>query len=139
MGNEVTSNEVAVSAAVPAAPPLGEGEWSNYFRDQAVDIALRGSGLPAAMQDSVRLQLEGAGVTPDRLERVIAQHKAMLAALREDQTVTGMGKPLDGGVVISVRAPIDAFANAMDWMFGVRDAKLPPPDLRKTPFYNLER
>ena len=103
--------------------------WASFFRDQAMDIALRGSGLPVSMQESIRLQMDGQA-TPARLETAILQHKAMLAALQQDSVVTGMGRPLDGGVVVSVRAPMQAMADAVDWIFGVPGAKLPPPELR---------
>lgn len=112
----------------PTAQP--DEAWTRFFRDQAMDIALRGSGLPVSMQESVRLQLDGQA-TPARLETAIAQHKAMLAALQQDTVVTGMGRPLDGGVVVSVRAPMQAMADAVDWIFGVPGAKLPSPELRQ--------
>ena len=118
---------VVVPVVLPAAQP--DAAWTTFFRDQALDIALKGSGLPVSMQESIRLQMDGQA-TPARLETAILQHKAMLAALQQDTVVTGMGRPLDGGVVVSVRAPMQAMADAVDWIFGVPGAKLPPPELR---------
>jgi len=118
---------VAPPVVQPTALP--DDAWASFFRDQALDIALRGSGLPVSMQESIRLQMDGQA-TPARLEQAILQHKAMLAALQQDQVVTGMGRPLDGGVVVSVRAPMQAVADAVDWIFGVPGAKLPSPELR---------
>lgn len=119
-------------AARPVAQPTAQPDdaWASFFRDQAMDIALRSSGLPVSMQESVRLQMDGQA-TPARLETAIEQHKVMLAALQQDQVVTGMGRSLDGGVVVSVRAPMQAMADAVDWIFGVPGAKLPPPELRQ--------
>jgi hypothetical protein len=131
---EAVEEVVPVVPVVPVAPVVQAvakpDEWATFFRDQAMDIALRGSGLPASMQANIRRQLDGEA-TPARLEAAIQQHKVMLAALQQDTVVTGMGKPLDGGVIISVRAPMEAMANAVDWIFGVPGATLPPPELRR--------
>jgi len=121
---------VVVERPVEPAPVVDDG-WASYFRDRAMEIALGGSGLPPSMQENIRQQMDGHEVTPAGLERSIEQHRVILAALQQDEVVTGMGRPLDGGVVVSVRAPMEAMSNAVDWVFGVPGAKLPPPELRQ--------
>jgi len=107
----------------------GVDEWASFFRDQAVDAALRGSGLPGYMQDSVRRQLVDQ-VSPSRLDTVIAEHKGLLAAMQQDSVVTGMGRPLDGGR-LTVREPLEEIGEAVNWIFGVAGAKVPAPELRQ--------
>lgn len=73
--------------------------WGAYLRAQAVQAALAASGLPQAAQAVVREQLQAqpeAG--PEVVDGLIARQRALVAALREDQVVTGVRPRLSGMV-----------------------------------------
>jgi len=63
--------------------------WGAYLRAQAVNAALAGSRLPQAAQAVVRDQIK-AGDGPEVIDRLIAQQRALVAALKEDSVVTGV-------------------------------------------------
>jgi len=85
------------------------------------------AGLPAPLADGIlRRVASGADV-----EAEIADARATLTALTPN-VVQGFGRPIDAasGVLSAMTDPLDIARNAVRWLFGVKSAKLPPPDLR---------
>ena len=124
-----------VEPVVAQPAVLGESElkpvadWLAYMKQQALDVALAGSGLPVPMQAAIRLELAGReDATPALVEEAIERQRTLWAELQKGGVVQGMGRPLDAG---DVTTPMDEITLAMEWVFGVPDAKTPVPSLRK--------
>ncbi|MBC8248321.1 MAG: hypothetical protein H8E90_01470 [Anaerolineales bacterium] len=96
-------------------------EWLAYMKQQAVDTALSGSGLPATMQTAIRNEL-GDVATPGAVDQAIERHKKMLADLQQDQVVTGLGRPLDQGVT-GMMSSVDRITKALEALIEGRRPK----------------
>lgn len=67
----------------------------------------------------------------DRILKLEAQ-VAVLSRAVEDSVITIGGQPPRGQQLSEGLGAREQFQGYMDWLFGVKDAKLPPPELRRT-------
>ncbi len=96
-------------------------EWLAYVKEQAVETALAGSGLPVAMQQAIREEL-GDAAEPEDVTQAIERYKKMLAELQQDQVVTGLGRPLDQGVT-GMMSSVDRISEALEALIEGRRPK----------------
>lgn len=109
-------------------PSAGAGqrltEWVAYLQDQALDSALRESGLPATLRQAIRSEFAGKQPTPADLQAAIARQRALWAQLQQDQVVTGVDRPLDGGRVSGMATSLDKVTAALEALIEGRQPAL---------------
>ena len=127
-GNNLTTAE-HLKAPIIAGADMAD--WIDYIQRTATDTALSASGLPAPFQEAVKEQFAGQSPTPEEVEAAIKQQRKLWAQLNEQNIIQGMGAKDIG--VHSMRNGMDDMADAINWLFGVEDAPLPPPQLRSLP------
>jgi hypothetical protein len=116
-------------------PPMPDPE-PNVILEQArsllVDAKLAAAGLPQPMHAGIRRHALAGADTVATADAEIADAKTMLATLAQPGVIRGFGKPIDTAGVYSgdMVDPLDVARNAVHWLFGVKAATLPPPELR---------
>ncbi len=95
---------VAEQQPLPNPPQIGEGTvvgvgdaWGAYLRATAINAALAASKLPQASQAVIRDQIKESD-DPGVLDGLIAQQRALVAALREKDVVKGVVAGVGGMV-----------------------------------------
>ncbi len=91
---KVEVEEVVVPDAGLGAPAGDPSGWGAYLREQAINAALVGSGLPGRAQSVVRMALEGREVGPSDVDAAIEAQRSVLAEAEEKSVVRGVD-PLD--------------------------------------------
>ncbi|MFZ0547845.1 MAG: hypothetical protein WAM60_20535 [Candidatus Promineifilaceae bacterium] len=110
-------------------------EWVDAARRSAVPAILLRSGLPAASQERLR---GGTYGSPQELETAIQAELDYLGRLSEDQVIhLPGGHPRGAGSAQHTRVSqmttgLDHARNAVDYLFGVPDAAVPEPMLRRS-------
>ena len=120
----------AVAAVAPPAPGLDATlavvqELAEAQRVAVLDNRLAASGLPVALQESVRAMLP-AGWRVGDLDRLIEVQRSLWAALEAERTVQGHDTPRDGritGLVTGLDQLTEALGALMD---GVRPRNARP-------------
>jgi hypothetical protein len=92
-----------------------------------LDLRLTQADLPEASQQAIRNRFTTGPIDPAQVQAAIEEQRTLLAALTKDQVIQGFDSPMDAGRVTD---PLDVAANAVNWLFGVKGATLPPPSLR---------
>jgi hypothetical protein len=104
-------------------------EWLDYSFGQAAEQGIRASGLPDIAQDRLRGR---AFDNPTELQAAIEDEREYLGQITASQVVKLPGGPPR---VEGMPTGLEQMGSAVDWAFGVKDAAIPPPQLRK--FDNL--
>ena len=94
-------------------PKVDGNEWVVFLREQGLEAALAGSGLPEASRAAVRRSLQGE-YGPGDVEAAIAAQRKLVAELQKDQVVSGLDKPLDGGRVGGMLTSVDRVTIALE-------------------------
>jgi hypothetical protein len=114
-------------------PGFGVQEWVDAARRSAVPAILLRSGLPEASQERLRGRSYGS---PQELEADIQAELAYLGRLSEERVIQlpgshprGAGRPTS---VTQMMTGLDHARNAVDYLFGVPEAAVPEPMLRRS-------
>jgi len=128
------SSAQPLSSAEPPAPavtaepaPIGSGGALRAFGAALLDVRLQATDLPQPFRMAARRELADCPLSPEAIDRAIQSQHTLHASLIEGSVIQGFGQPLDAG---NLTSPLDVAANAMKWLFGVRSATLPEPELR---------
>ena len=123
-------------AAAPPAPTAGTGHAPTHdgaiadgqpFASALLEMRLQASDLPAPFRQAARRQLAGQPMTPEAIDSAVQSQQALHASLVEGNVIQGFGQPIDAGHMTD---PLDVAKNAIHWLFGVKSAHLPEPELR---------
>lgn len=113
-------------AAIPTGERPQREERSHMMSDQVSPTTGVQSPPPAAEPVAVNPQLDALTAEVRRLAEIVAKKE-------EPSVIQGMGtaprQPITSGQMTTGLEQIQA---AWDFLFGVKDAKVPPPDLRRT-------
>lgn len=101
--------------------------WLAALRSQTVEAILSQTNLPAPTRERLAAQSYDG---PGELYQAIQQARTELAALQEQGVVQLPGGAPRGGAVSGMRTGRDDVREALEWLFGVRSAAMPYPELR---------
>lgn len=124
--DEVKVGPVSTGGA-PGETAVSLDGWNQAAVASAAASIIDKCGLPGASR--ARLAAGSYG-TPDELAAAIEAERSYLAALEADRVVQIGGTAPRGGSV-QMRDPRDEAQGIVDWLFGVRGAGLPEPDMRR--------
>jgi len=106
-------------------------KWQAFMQEQAINSVLVGSKLPGDMQQAIREEFEDREVEPVALQKAVERYQSVWSKLQENNVITGLDNPLDGGRIRGMSTGMDDMQNAMNWVFGVEGATTPEPQLRR--------
>ncbi|MFN2222018.1 MAG: hypothetical protein ACK2UH_05670 [Candidatus Promineifilaceae bacterium] len=104
--------------------------WTGAMQQSAVPVILSNSGLPAISQDKLRRQTWDS---PEHLQQAIREEREYLSRLAEQNVIGLYGGPprSPGAGNITMQTGMAQIENAVQYLFGVEDAKTPEPQLRR--------
>ena len=111
------------SAAIDQEHAKRQEEWVNEVARQGIQTILSNSGLPDVIQTRLSRQQYQ---TPDQVYAAIREAREELQALDSSDVIDLGERPW-----IYTKAPEDNIQEHVDWFFGVKGAKAPPPNYRK--------
>lgn len=119
---------VGVQCAAPAPTVDALAAWKDAAGQEAARSIIQHSQLPDISKERLASQVWNE---PNQLYQAIDQEREYLAKLTQQNVVQLYGGPPRGSGISQMRTGLDSMENAVDWLFGVDNAKTPEPQMRR--------